>query len=113
VWPTGGIAMSTARKLQVTDYEIEKIISLREIKKLLSKKLDKLDKELKKEETELIEVISLGAEVDSNFNVSINESFKTYPKYKEEILRRLGQDTIDDIIQSTEPIRSQKLVISG
>jgi hypothetical protein len=41
------------------------------------------------------------------------KSFKTYPKYKEEILNRLGQDTIDEIIKTTEPIRSQKLIISA
>jgi hypothetical protein len=105
--------MNTARKLQVTDDEIAKIISLREMKKSLSKKLDKLDKELKKQEFEIVELIGLGAEVDSGFNVSVNESFKTYPKYKEEILNRLGQDTIDEIIKTTEPIRSQKLIISA
>lgn len=103
--------MSTAKKLKVTDYEISKILSLREMKKALSKKLEKLEDELKQNESQIIDLIECGCEVDSEFNISINESSKTYPKYKDEIEKRLGEKVLKEIINSTEPKSFKKLVI--
>ena len=105
--------MSTAKKLVITDQEISNIIYLREMKKTLSKKLEALDKELKESESDVIKLLEIGADIETQFNISINESFKTYPKYKEEILARMGKEVVEEIINSTKPIRSQKLVISS
>ena len=113
VQATGGFTMNTAKKLQINDDEISNILSLREMKKALSKKLEKLDSELKKEERKVMELIEFGAENYSEFNISINESFKTYPKYKEEILKRYGEDVVKEIINSTQPQQFKKLVIAS
>ena len=108
-----GKLRNTAKKLQISDDEISNILSLREMKKALSKKLEKLDSELKKEERKVMELIEFGAENYSEFNISINESFKTYPKYKEEILKRYGEDVVKEIINSTQPQQFKKLVIAS
>ncbi|MCB9094705.1 MAG: hypothetical protein H6621_06515 [Halobacteriovoraceae bacterium] len=104
--------MTTAKKLKVTDDDIYKIISMRDMKKALAKKLEKLDVDLRKNEKEVIELLECGAEIDSSFNVSVNELYKTYPRYKEEIEKRLGEDVVKEIIDSTEPTKFVKLVIS-
>lgn len=103
--------MTTAKKLEVTDEQISRILSLREMKKALSKKLDKLEDELKSNELQIIELIECGCEVDSEFNISISESKKTYPKYKEEIEKRLGEKVLKEIINSTAPKVFKKLII--
>jgi len=103
--------MTTAKKLKVTDEQISRILSLREMKKALSKKLDKLEDELKSNESQIIELIECGCEVDSEFNISINESSKVYPKYKEEIENRLGDKVLKEIINSTQPKLFKKLII--
>lgn len=105
--------MSTAKKFIITDDEISQILSLREMKKALSKKLDKIESNLKKSENELIELLECGCDVDSSFNISINETSKTYPKYKEEIEKRLGENVLRDIIKSTTPKQFKKLVIAA
>lgn len=103
--------MTTAKKLKVTNDQISRILSLREMKKALSKKLDKLEDELKSNESHIIELIECGCEVDSEFNISINESSKVYPKYKEEIEKRLGEKVLKEVINSTVPKLFKKLVI--
>ena len=105
--------MKTAKKLLITDEEISRVLSLREMKKALSKKLDKIESDLKKNESQLIELLECGCDVDSSFNISINETFKTYPKYKDEIEKRLGEDTLKEIIESTEAKQFKKLVIAA
>ena len=105
--------MSTARKLKVTDVEISQILLMREMKKKLSKKLEKLSDELKDIENQVIELIECGADLECDFNISVNESYKTYPKYKEELEKRLGEKVIKEIIDSTQPQQFKKLVIAA
>lgn len=105
--------MNTAKKIQINDDEVSNIMSLREMKKALSKKLDKLESELKKEEKRIIELLEMGAENNTIFNISINESFKTYPKYKDEIMKRYGEDVVKEIINSTQPQQFKKLVVAS
>lgn len=83
--------MSTAKKLTITDEGISKVLSLREMKKALSKKLDKIVINLKMHEGELIELLECGCDVNFSFNISVNKTSKTYPKYKEEIEKRPGE----------------------
>jgi len=104
--------MSTAKKLLITDNEISQILSMREMKKKLAKKLDKIEKDLKRYENEMMDLIDLGCDIDSVFNISISESSKTYPKYKEELEERLGEDVVLEIIENTEPKIFKKLIIS-
>lgn len=94
--------MTTAKKLIITDEEISQVLSLRELKKALTKN-----------ESQLIELLECGCAVNSAFSISINESFKTYPKYKEEIEKRLGEEILREIIESTQPKQFKKLVIAA
>lgn len=103
--------MTTLQRLQVTDEQISRVLSLREIKKALSKKLNKLEDELRMNESQIIDLIECGCEVNAAFNISINESEKVYPKYKEEIENRLGEKVLKEIINSTKPKLFKKLVI--
>ena len=103
--------MTTAKKLKVTDDQISRILSLREMKKALSKKLEKLENDLKLSESQIIDLIECGCEINSDFNISISESEKIYPKYKEEIEKRLGEKVLNEIINSTVPKLFKKLVI--
>lgn len=103
--------MSTAKKLIITDSGISQILSLREMRKALKSKLDKLEEQLHVSESQIMDSIESGYEVHSSFSVSINESSKVYPKYKEEIERRLGEKVLKEIIDNTRPKVSKKLVI--
>ena len=104
--------MSTARKLKVTDSEISQILLMREMRKKLSKKLEKLEDELKRNEKQVIELIECGADLECDFNISVNETYKTYPRYKEELEKRLREKIVKEIIESTEPQQFKKLVIA-
>lgn len=103
--------MSTAKKLIITDDEISQVLSLREMKKALKAKLDKLEDQLKENESQLMELIECGCEIDSSFTISVNETQKVYPKYKEEVEKRLGEKVLKEIINSTVPKIFKKLVI--
>jgi hypothetical protein len=103
--------MSTLRKNEITDNEVARILTLREMKKVLSKKLDKVDKDLKGAENDVIQLMEGGAEIDTSYNIAINETSKTYPKYKEELEKRLGINIVDEIIKTTQPRIFKKLVI--
>ena len=105
--------MNTAKKLTITDKEISTVLSLREMKRALTKKLDKIEADLTKNEKNLIELLECDCNVDSSFNISVSETSKTYPKYKEEIEKRLGEEVLREIVESTTPKQFKKLVIAA
>lgn len=75
--------------------------------------MDKLETELKANETFVIQLLDSGTVNDSSFNISVNETSRKHPKYKEEIEKRLGEVILNEIIENTRPKTSKKLVIAA
>jgi len=105
--------MKANKQAQITNSEIAHIQTLRDMAKALKQRLEKLETELEANETFVIHLLDSGAINDSNFNISVNETSRKHPKYKEEIERRLGEVVLNEIIDNTEPKTSRKLVIAA
>jgi hypothetical protein len=105
--------MKPQKQAQITDSEIAHIKTLRDMAKALKQRLDKLETELEANEMFVIQLLDSGAANDSSFNISVNETSRKHPKYKEEIEKRLGEVVLNEIIENTEPKTSKKLVIAA
>lgn len=105
--------MSSIKQPKITDSEVVHIQTLREMTKVLKARLEKLENELEANESQVIDLLENGATNDSNFNISVNETSRRYPKYKEELEKRLGENVLNQIIESTEAKISKKLVIAA
>lgn len=105
--------MKAHKQAKITNSEIAHIKTLREITKALKERLDKLESELEVNETFVIGLLDSGALNASSFNISINETSRKHPKYKEEIEKRLGEIVLNEIIQNTESKTFKKLVIAA
>ena len=105
--------MSSVKQPKITDLEVAHIQTLREMTKVLKARLEKLENELEANETHVICLLEEGAINDSSFNISVNETSRRYPKYKEELEKRLGKKVLNQIIESTEAQVSKRLVIAA
>ncbi len=105
--------MKSLKQPSITDKEIAHIQTMREMTKVLKARLEKLVNELETNEQQIISLLEAGAQNNSSFNVSISETSRRYPKYKEEIEKRLGEEVVNEIINSTEPKLSKKLVVAA
>lgn len=105
--------MKAHKQAQITNSEIAHIQTLRDMAKALKHRLDKLENELVANETFIIQLLDSGAINGSSFKISVNETSRKHPKYKEEIEKRLGEVVLNEIIENTEPKTSKKLVIAA
>jgi len=105
--------MSILKQPKITNSEIAHIQTLRDMAKVLKARLEKLENELEANESYVIELIESGASNECSFNISINQTSRRYPKYKEELEKRLGEKVLNEIIENTEPKISKKLVIAA
>lgn len=105
--------MRSVKQPKITDSEVAQIQTLREMTKVLKARLEKLENELEANESHVIGLIESGASNECSFNISINETSRRYPKYKEELEKRLGEKVLNEIIENTEPKISKKLVIAA
>ena len=81
--------------------------------KTLKQRLDKIEVELEANETLVMTLMDSGAVNDSSFNISIKETSRKNPRYKEEIEKRLGEVILNEIIDNTESKTSKKLIIAA
>lgn len=111
--PTREENMSSVKQPKITDSEVAHIQTLREMTEVLKARLEKLENELEANESQVIDLLENGATNDSSFNISVNETSRRYPKYKEELEKRLAENVLNQIIESTEAKISKKLVIAA
>lgn len=105
--------MSSVKQPKITNSEIAHIQTLRDMAKVLKARLEKLENELEANESYVIALLESGASNECSFNISINETSRKYPKYKEEVEKRLGEKVLNEIIENTEAKISKKLVIAA
>lgn len=105
--------MSSVKQPKITDSEIAHIQTLRDMAKVLKARLEKLENELEANESYVIELLETGAVNECSFNISVSETSRRYPKYKEELEKRLGEKVLNQIIENTEAKVSKKLVIAA
>jgi len=105
--------MSSLKQPKITNSEIAHIQTLRDMAKVLKARLEKLENELEANESYIIGLLESGASNECSFNISINETSRRYPKYKEELEKRLGEKVLNEIIENTEAKISKKLVIAA
>lgn len=103
--------MSSLKQPKITNSEIAHIQTLRDMAKALKARLEKLENELEANESHVIGLIESGVSNECSFNISINETSRRYPKFKEELEKRLGEKVLNQIIENTEPKVSKRLVI--
>lgn len=104
--------MKAQKETQITNSEIAHIQTLRDMAKALKQRLEKLETELEANETFVIQLLDSGAINGSSFNISVNETSRKHPKYKEEIEKRLGEVVLNEIIENTEPKTSKKFALA-
>lgn len=96
----------------VEKVKVEQILAMRETRKALQERLELVEKALSTAEDEIIGLIELGADVASaGYALSVNESQRRYPAWKEHFISFMGKAKADDILEATPATIYKKLVI--
>lgn len=92
--------------------QIEQILALRESRKALADRLELIEKSLSEAETQIIFAIDSGANVaNAGYAVSISETERRYPKWKEEFISVAGKAAADKVLEATPANVYRKLII--
>lgn len=92
--------------------QVQRVLALREAQQSLKDRLEVAEGALKSAEQEVIELLQGGANFSHcGHEVSIINSERRYPAWKEHFISRLGKADADQVLESTRPVIIRKLVI--
>jgi len=90
---------------EITQSCLRKVLKLRKQKKDLTKQLADLEKEVVKE-------LKAGTPVhEGKLDALIEKTLRVSPKYKDELIKAMGQDYVDQVIKSTPASASETLKV--
>lgn len=92
--------------------DIQQIIAMREAREALRKRSELIDEALGGLEAKIVALVDSGADT-ANLGavVSVHETSRRYPAWKEHFISRLGKFEADAVLESTIPSVSRKLVL--
>ncbi len=96
----------------VSDLDVTKLINLRESKTFLKKRLEQIDLDLSTAEDELIARIEAGAQIVTQYPVSIKITERRYPSWKDAFIKALGDSEAKKVTDITAPTISKSIVVS-
>lgn len=92
--------------------EIEKVLALRESRKALADRLQLIEAALSESENEIIAQIDAGADLSqTGYAISINESERRFPRWKEEFISIAGKPAADRVLEATPATVYRRLVV--
>lgn len=96
----------------VVNSDIEHVLSLREARANLKKKLEMVDTAIEDAEQAIMTAIENGADLSHcQYTVDVKEVTKRYPAWRDHLIQHLGKAKADQILEETEPKVYRNLVI--
>lgn len=96
----------------ITNNQLEQLLAMRETQKGLRDRLKLMDDAINEAEAQLIDQMNLGANLtECGYTLSVQETVRRYPAWKEHFLWRLGKTEADAVLESTPATVHRKLVI--
>lgn len=103
---------SAARKLGISNQDIEMLLSQREAEKRLKHLLERVQESLREIEDDLVARLDRGADVSGcTYALRIRESARRFPAWKEHFINLAGKDAADQVLEQTEPKMFRNLVV--
>lgn len=103
---------NAVKKPVISTIEVNEYLAMRESIAALKRRIELLTESLDQSEQNLIAKIDLGANTDAcGFLLSVRESEKRFPAWKEHYIEACGQEKAERILKSTEPKLYRDLVI--
>lgn len=96
----------------VSQAEIEKLLAMREAKAHLKKRLELMAESISELEESLLDKIEGGA-APQGYELSIRQSEKRFPKWKEEFINVAGKAEADAVLEATDPKIYKSLIIKA
>ncbi|POB13862.1 hypothetical protein [Halobacteriovorax sp. DA5] len=95
----------------ITDIDLQQIIKLRETKKILQDQLKDMTDNLHHLEESVISKLKDGCINLTTKQLTIKESQRRFPSWKEHFIEKCGKQMATVIIENTEPKRYETLTI--
>lgn len=100
-------------KLQEKKSQLQTLMELRMEQQQLADWMDKINKAIAEVETDMMSLMSQGVNVsDDSYAVSIKETSRRTPSWKEHFIRVTSKEEAEKVIESTESHVTRHLVIS-
>jgi len=100
------------KKLVITATEVQEHLALKESIKALNRRIELLTESLDKSEQNLIAKLDFGADPSAcGFDLSVRETEKRFPAWKEHFISAQGKAEADRILESTEAKLYRDLII--
>lgn len=92
--------------------DIEKVLALRESRKALADRLELIEKALDEAEEQVIGQVVAGVDLSrTGYAISISETERRFPKWKEHLIEIAGKAEADRIISETPATIYRKLIV--
>lgn len=112
--------MSTAPQVQnkmaiesaITDNEVNQIISLRDSRALLKRRLDEVEAALENAEEDVIKLVEAGSAVKTTYPLRVKTSERHFPSWKDAFIQHLGVNAAAKVLAHTEPRIYKTLIIT-
>lgn len=110
---TGGHMNPNAIKKQIISLtEVNEYLALKESIQALKRRIELLTEGLDQSEKNIIAKLDLGANsFNCGLELTIRESQKRFPAWKEHFLAKCGKEAADEILSNTEPKIYRDLII--
>lgn len=100
------------KKPIITASDVNEYLALKESIQALKRRIEMLTESLDQSETTLISKLDFGADTSAcGFNLSIRETEKRFPAWKEHYIEACGKEAADDILEGTQAKVYRDLVI--
>ncbi len=112
--------MSTAIKIQnqnatqsvVTDNEVNRIVSLRDSRAILKKRLEEIEANLEQAEEGVIRLVEAGSAIETTYPIKVKVSERHFPSWKDAFISHLGLTAAAKVLAQTEPRIYKTLIIT-
>lgn len=103
---------NAAKKPLITVTEVNEYLALKESIQALKRRIELLTESLDHSEANLISKIDFGADANAcGFNLSVRESEKRFPAWKEHFIAKCGKVAADRILESTDAKLYRDLIV--
>lgn len=99
------------RENSISNFELESFINLQAEYKDLKDKLEVIHNDLAEVEQSIMQKYLNDAYFDDSFTITINETSRRNIEYKKELIKAIGENAVNRIVENTEPTIYKKLSV--
>ena len=99
-------------QIAITDNEVNQIVSLRDSRTLLKRRLDEIESALEQAEEDVIKLVEAGAVVKTSYPIKVKTSERHFPSWKDAFISHLGVNAAAKVLAQTVPRIYKTLIIT-